>query len=278
MQHAFDKYGKESFEIDILELCNIENLNEREKHYISVYNSTSRSNGYNIELGGNNSPVSEETKNKLMLQRSSRNIEDIIAIKKDLYLGVPRKTISEKYNISKCNLDAIAQLSNYKTVVSELNEGIIHKKKKKIDARNDKILQMLRKGYGNKQISKDLQVPISVVEKVKYKYPDVRFKDKNIRINNYNRVKELKAKGYKPCDIIKILGISSSVVYRYYKDEVNPNSELSYSKVNDEMKSKIIKLSDNYNCSEIEKMIGISRTTIKNVLDNYKYANTEVIN
>ena len=130
----------------------------------------------------------------------------------------------------------------------------------------------------NKHISDLLQVSISIVEKVKYKHPSLRFKNKSIRIDDYNKVQQLKKEGYKPCDIIKILGISSSVVYRYYKNEVNPNSKLPYEKVNDKIKKDILLLSESHNYSEIEKIIGISRTTIKNVIDNYKYANTEVSN
>ena len=53
---------------------------------------------------------------------------------------------------------------------------------------------------------------------------------------------------------------------------------MPYEKVNDELINKIILLSDEYNYSQIAKIIGLSRTTIKNVLDNYKYANTEVSN
>lgn len=278
LQFAFDKYGINNFDIDILESCSEDNLNEREIYYINFYNSTSRNCGYNIESGGNASPVSEETKRKLMFKKSNRDIEDIISIKQELYAGVPRSIIRKKYNISKGNLDAIAQLSNYKMVAEELNEGIIHKKKKDNDSRNAMIFQMLEQGLSNKHISDLLQVSISIVEKVKYKHPSLRFKNKSIRIDNYNKVQQLKKEGYKPCDIIKILGISSSVVYRYYKNEVNPNSKLPYEKVNDKIKKDILLLSESHNYSEIEKIIGISRTTIKNVIDNYKYANTEVSN
>ncbi len=276
LQSAFNKYGEYNFEVKILEICSAENLNEREKYYINLYKSTSRKFGYNIESGGNNSPVSNETKNKLMHSLSTRDIEDIINIKKDLYNGVPRNKIREKYNISKGSLDAIAQLNNYKSVASELNDTILHKKKRENEKRDCQILELLQKGLSNTQISNKLQISKNIIEKVKYKYPNLRFKNKDIRIKNYNMVQQLKEKGYRPCQIAKILGISSSVVYRYYKGEANPNNRLPYEKVNDELINKIILFSDEYNYSQIAKIIGLSRTTIKNVLDNYKYANTEV--
>lgn len=278
LQNAFNKYGRNNFFVDVLEECPVEKLNEREKYYIQLYDSATREKGYNIEYGGNNSTVSNETKEKLMIQKSSKNIEDIISIKKELYKGTPRKIISQKYNISKGNLDAIAQLNNYRLIAEELNEGILHKKNKYNQKRNNTILRMLKQGFSNKQISDKLQVSISVVEKVKYKYPDLRFKNKNERIDNYNKVQQLKEQGYRPSEIIKILGISSSVVYRYYKEEVNPNKNLSYKKVDSGITNKIIKLSEQYNYSEIGKIVNLSRTTVKNVIDNYKYANTEVSN
>lgn len=74
LQNAFNKYGRDNFLVDVLEECPIEKLNEREKYYIQLYDSASRDKGYNIEFGGNNSAVSDETKEKLMIQKSSRNI------------------------------------------------------------------------------------------------------------------------------------------------------------------------------------------------------------
>ena len=50
---AFQKYGLENFNKEILEVCeSVKDLNEREKYWISFYDSTNRSIGYNIALGG----------------------------------------------------------------------------------------------------------------------------------------------------------------------------------------------------------------------------------
>ena len=51
---AIKKYGKENFELEILEWT--EDYNRREKELIQEYNSLSP-NGYNIALGGENPPV-----------------------------------------------------------------------------------------------------------------------------------------------------------------------------------------------------------------------------
>ena len=51
---AIRKYGKESFDIEILCTCRIEDLNKLETYYIQKYN-TITPNGYNMTGGGENS-------------------------------------------------------------------------------------------------------------------------------------------------------------------------------------------------------------------------------
>lgn len=64
LQRAWNKYGKENFSFEILELCEEDMLDEVEMKYIAIYDS--HNNGYNIELGGNkNKHLSEETKRKI---------------------------------------------------------------------------------------------------------------------------------------------------------------------------------------------------------------------
>lgn len=47
------KYGVDKFYIETLEICDIKVLDEREMYYIDLYNSTDKSKGYNVSLGGN---------------------------------------------------------------------------------------------------------------------------------------------------------------------------------------------------------------------------------
>lgn len=62
---AFDKYGIENFEFEIIEMCDLEDLDRREIYYISEYDSYK--NGYNRTLGGQGYIVDEDTyyKNRL---------------------------------------------------------------------------------------------------------------------------------------------------------------------------------------------------------------------
>jgi len=62
---AFQKYGIENFNKEILEECGSEeDLNEREKYWIGFYNSTDRKIGYNIALGGNGGDTISKHPNK----------------------------------------------------------------------------------------------------------------------------------------------------------------------------------------------------------------------
>jgi hypothetical protein len=77
---AIKKYGKENFERQIIEKCNSKNeLNEREKYWISFYKTNDRNIGYNISLGGNGGNLGEKV-NKLI---SEKNKGYILARDKD---------------------------------------------------------------------------------------------------------------------------------------------------------------------------------------------------
>ena len=66
LQSAWNKYGEHSFLFNILEYCNIDELDDIERYYINIWNLTNSQYGYNVESGGNlNKTLSTETKRKL---------------------------------------------------------------------------------------------------------------------------------------------------------------------------------------------------------------------
>lgn len=46
------KYGIENFEVQILEKCSREILNDKEIYWIQIFDSTNYNKGYNITSGG----------------------------------------------------------------------------------------------------------------------------------------------------------------------------------------------------------------------------------
>ena len=66
LSNAFYKYGWDNFEFSIVDTAiTIDELNQKEIHYIQEYKSNDRDLGYNIELGGNNAIPSIETLEKM---------------------------------------------------------------------------------------------------------------------------------------------------------------------------------------------------------------------
>ena len=52
LQRAYNKYGKDNFTYEILELCSKDKLNEREQFYVKIFDTFE--NGYNCDRGGHN--------------------------------------------------------------------------------------------------------------------------------------------------------------------------------------------------------------------------------
>jgi len=66
LQNSWNKYGEDNFEFEILELCEAEDLNELEIHYIEKYGTFDNDEkGYNLESGGQYPKLSQSSKKKL---------------------------------------------------------------------------------------------------------------------------------------------------------------------------------------------------------------------
>lgn len=73
---AIRKYGINNFTIEIIEYCSpIEELNDRETHYIKLYDCLVDSNkGYNLQEGGQNGKKSKQTRKKMSnSQKGTKN-------------------------------------------------------------------------------------------------------------------------------------------------------------------------------------------------------------
>lgn len=79
--NAWRKYGEPNFDFEILEKCSLEELDEKERYWISNYESCDREKGYNKESGGNlNKILSIETRHKI-----SKNHADVCGINNSYY-------------------------------------------------------------------------------------------------------------------------------------------------------------------------------------------------
>jgi len=73
LQNAWNRHGETNFHFEIILECPEEKLNAEEIRLIKEHNSTNRNIGYNIELGGNRSPMTEETKRKISQARLGKH-------------------------------------------------------------------------------------------------------------------------------------------------------------------------------------------------------------
>lgn len=114
---AMQKYGIENFSIEILEKTR--KLDEREKYWISKFQSTNSDIGYNILEGGQKqAPLKGEKHGQAKLTQ-----KEVDKIKQELIANVKTLTeLSKEYNISKSTL-------------SMINQGKIWKEKRKYPLR-----------------------------------------------------------------------------------------------------------------------------------------------
>ena len=86
---AMRKYGINKFYIETLEICSIELLDYREMYYIDLYDSTNKSKGYNVSIGGNTP----------RFKRKTLSISDLV----DLYVNkqFTLEDIANKFEVSR---------------------------------------------------------------------------------------------------------------------------------------------------------------------------------
>lgn len=96
---AIRKYGEDKFYIELLEECAIEELNEREKYWISFFNSTNNKFGYNISIGGNVIRTTRELNTNKVIELFNSGIP-AYKIAKILHTGIPNITnLLKSFNI-----------------------------------------------------------------------------------------------------------------------------------------------------------------------------------
>ena len=89
INRAMKKYGVDKFYIETLEICTLDVIDEREMYYIDLYDSTNKSKGYNVSIGGNTP----------RFKRKVLSISDLV----DLYVNkqFTLEQIAKKYNVTR---------------------------------------------------------------------------------------------------------------------------------------------------------------------------------
>jgi group I intron endonuclease len=80
LQGAWNQYGKENFEFSILELCEENDLDNREIYWISEYNSKNPEFGYNLSDGGGGTRGTILTEEQKEYMSKVKNPEKVVQI------------------------------------------------------------------------------------------------------------------------------------------------------------------------------------------------------
>lgn len=81
LKKSWNKNGENNFKFYVLEYCNVDELDDKERYYIDLYNALNRDCGYNLKTGGQDNGVcaSEYVRNKISsaLKRAYSENEDL---------------------------------------------------------------------------------------------------------------------------------------------------------------------------------------------------------
>ena len=109
INRAMKKYGIDKFYIETLEVCSVDILDYREMYYIDLYDSTNKSKGYNVSIGGNTP----------RFKRKSLSISDLV----DLYVNkkFTLEEIASKFDVSRYII--CTELKNAGIIIRDRHES-----------------------------------------------------------------------------------------------------------------------------------------------------------
>ena len=144
---AIKKYGKDNFKKEILEICNSDELDEREKYWINYYNAADGNDGYNITTGGNGGDV-------------MRNNPDRDIIREKISNTLKCHSVSEETRIKMSNSKKGKKFSeSHKSALSKNHVGMTGKK------HSDETKKILSEKNKGKKMPEDSKLKISAALK-----------------------------------------------------------------------------------------------------------------
>jgi group I intron endonuclease len=167
--------GSENFDFEVVEECKIEDLDKKEKFYISLYDS--QNNGYNIQEGGFNSSKGSNNGRALLTE------EDVVTIRKaysnhenpiDVYNSLKHT------GISKSSFQAVWQGRSWSDIMPE-------------------VYTLENKNFYIKQMSKKYNSMFSKEEVIKYR----KYYINHTAEETYNKIIQEKGEGFTTLGTVK---------------------------------------------------------------------------
>ena len=191
LQRSYNTYGRDAFMFEVIEWCDVSELDEREKYYIKEYDSMNINKGYNNEGGGNvgkevsermreakrgaNNPMygkkpSKETIEKLRKSARGHNTklteEQVYQLKEDLVNGIPQKEVADKYGLTVAAVGKIQMCKNWQYVHSDINNDLIFFHEDERIYKHRMIRALEATGISRSEIARRVGVDIGTVLRV----------------------------------------------------------------------------------------------------------------
>lgn len=136
LQASYNKYGKDNFTFEIIEECNEEELDEKERYYIAFYQTLLPQYGYNLESGGRRKGiVSREEVGKRIsaalknVPKSKKHCDNLSEAKKEYYKNNPYTEYKKVVLLNTLEIfnSAIEAANKYHLSTSPLHRCCNHK-------------------------------------------------------------------------------------------------------------------------------------------------------
>lgn len=236
LQHAYNNGDKFIFEV--IELCAIDELDEREVKWIQFYDSTNRKNGYNFDSGGKvvreRHPETIQKQRKSMIEyfsdenkrielskkKTSIPLSVVKEIKRTLrFTDLERNIIAKHFGVNENIVTHICRVNSHYYILEEYNH-YLKNRQRNIDSKKNRIaIRMYRDGCTYEEIAKQINLDTrNAIRRIK----EIKtIHDDRCRLNTINRtakkktslVRTLYNMGYNDTQISKLLNASRSNVW-----------------------------------------------------------------
>lgn len=154
IKRAIRKYGRDSFHITLIEECPISLLDERERYWISFYDSYN--NGYNLTKGGQDS-------NYFSLHRLENTVDTKKFSEYIMEFKPLAKEVAAHFGITKCSVyNLIKRLNNPNLILNSYNP---RKAKSLEDIDKEELKSLYLKGWSILDLAKKYHIRKNKISK-----------------------------------------------------------------------------------------------------------------
>jgi len=176
LKNELEKYEINDFTILAVEECPIELLDEKEKYWISYYQSDNPEFGYNIQPGGRKSTHPKEVREIIANSRRGTHLKDSTKLKiglkhKGKFLTEKQRKHLSKINMGKSYPKRAKQKPEKEIIredISERNSGLGNGRVKLTLEQCKEIKTLLNSGKGIKEVAEMFNISTYPIGKIKH--------------------------------------------------------------------------------------------------------------